>query len=250
MTVTLPLSSTVAPNVSASLRRGGDPVIAGRIPGQPGEFTRVRGQHGRRGAVDHQIGMGGKDGQPVGVDDHRQVGLQREPQRGGPGVVGAQSRPDHPGLHPPGRRRGGRRDHLGPVREHLAVRAAGVADHAGGGRDGGAGAQHGRARDTSTSRPSRRSRPGCTCRRGVRAPASARPTSAASKPSTSVSGRSRPMSTSSTRPQSPSACTGLSPPKVTVSAACTAGPVIGSGRHVDAAGDVDGDDRDRVRHRR
>ena len=34
------------------------------------------------------------------------------------------------------------------------------------------------------------------------------------------------MSTSSTRPQSASACTGLSPPKVTVSAACTAGPVI------------------------
>jgi hypothetical protein len=34
------------------------------------------------------------------------------------------------------------------------------------------------------------------------------------------------MSISSTRPQSASACTGLSPPKVTVSAACTAGPVM------------------------
>ena len=34
------------------------------------------------------------------------------------------------------------------------------------------------------------------------------------------------MSTSFTRPQSASACTGLRPPNVTVSAACTAGPVI------------------------
>ena len=34
------------------------------------------------------------------------------------------------------------------------------------------------------------------------------------------------MSISGTRPQSPSACTGFRPPKVTVSAACTAGPVI------------------------
>ena len=34
------------------------------------------------------------------------------------------------------------------------------------------------------------------------------------------------MSISLTRPQSASACTGLSPPKVTVSAACTAGPEI------------------------
>jgi len=41
-----------------------------------------------------------------------------------------------------------------------------------------------------------------------------------------VSGRSSPISISSTRPQSASACTGLSPPKVTVSAARTAGPVI------------------------
>ena len=52
------------------------------------------------------------------------------------------------------------------------------------------------------------------------------------------------MSTSSTRPQSPSAWTGLSPPKVTVSAACTCGPAGGAGLHVDAAGDVDGDHRD------
>src|ERR1700743_991292 len=51
-------------------------------------------------------------------------------------------------------------------------------------------------------------------------------TSAASKPATSLCGRSSPMSTSSTRPQSANACTGLSPPKVTVSAACTAGPSI------------------------
>ncbi len=50
-------------------------------------------------------------------------------------------------------------------------------------------------------------------------------TSAASKPSVSVSGRARPMSISATRPQSASACTGLRPPKVTVSVACTAGPV-------------------------
>ena len=34
------------------------------------------------------------------------------------------------------------------------------------------------------------------------------------------------MSTSFTRPQSASACTGLRPPNVTVNAACTAGPVI------------------------
>src|ERR1700761_803000 len=54
-------------------------------------------------------------------------------------------------------------------------------------------------------------------------------TSAASKPSTDVfevSGRSSPMSINSTRPQSASACTGLSPPKVTVSTALTAGPPI------------------------
>jgi hypothetical protein len=51
-------------------------------------------------------------------------------------------------------------------------------------------------------------------------------TSAASKPRTSVLGKSRPMSISFTRPQSASACTGLRPPKVTVNAACTAGPVI------------------------
>src|ERR1700689_5553817 len=51
-------------------------------------------------------------------------------------------------------------------------------------------------------------------------------TSPASKPTTSVPGRSRPMSTNCTRPQSASACTGLRPPNVTVSAACTAGPVI------------------------
>src|SRR5271156_341053 len=51
-------------------------------------------------------------------------------------------------------------------------------------------------------------------------------TSSASKPRTSVPGRLSPISISSTSPQSASACTGLSPPKVTVSAACTAGPVI------------------------
>src|ERR1700733_13632456 len=51
-------------------------------------------------------------------------------------------------------------------------------------------------------------------------------TSAASKPTTSVAGRSRPMSISFTRPQSASACAGLRPPNVTVSAAWTAGPVI------------------------
>ncbi|CEZ56338.1 Uncharacterised protein [Mycobacterium tuberculosis] len=51
-------------------------------------------------------------------------------------------------------------------------------------------------------------------------------TSVASKPNTSVCARSSPISTRTTRPQSASACTGLSPPKVTVSAACTAGPVI------------------------
>src|ERR1700740_3705763 len=49
-------------------------------------------------------------------------------------------------------------------------------------------------------------------------------TSPASKPNTSVTGRSSPMSTSTTRPQSTSACTGFRPPKGTVSAACTAGP--------------------------
>src|SRR6204780_5972116 len=51
-------------------------------------------------------------------------------------------------------------------------------------------------------------------------------TSAASKPTTSVVGRSRPMSISFTRPQSASACTGFSPPNVTVNAAGTGGPVI------------------------
>src|SRR5271166_379693 len=51
-------------------------------------------------------------------------------------------------------------------------------------------------------------------------------TSTASKPSRSVSGRPKPMSTRRTRPQSASAWTGFRPPKVTVSAACTAGPVI------------------------
>ena len=50
-------------------------------------------------------------------------------------------------------------------------------------------------------------------------------TSAASKPSMSVGGRSSPMSTSSTRPQSPSPCTGLRPPNVTVNTACTCGPL-------------------------
>src|ERR1700761_5898356 len=51
-------------------------------------------------------------------------------------------------------------------------------------------------------------------------------TSPASKPRTSVSGRSSPMSMSVTSPQSASACTGFCPPHVTVAAACTAGPVI------------------------
>ena len=49
-------------------------------------------------------------------------------------------------------------------------------------------------------------------------------TSAASNPRTSEGGRSSPMSTSSTLPQRPSACTGLSPPNVTVSAASTWAP--------------------------
>ncbi|EUA53027.1 hypothetical protein I550_4659 [Mycobacterium intracellulare 1956] len=122
------------------------PVITGGVTRQTGEFTRVRGQHRRRAAFGDQFGMGRQDGQPVGVHDHRQVGVEREPQRRGPGVVGAQPRPDDQGLHPPGRRGGGRGDHLGPLGEHLAVRAAGVADHPGGRRDGGAGTQHGRTR--------------------------------------------------------------------------------------------------------
>ena len=49
-------------------------------------------------------------------------------------------------------------------------------------------------------------------------------TSAASRPTRSVAGNRSPISTSSTRPQSASACTGLSPPNVTVRAARTAGP--------------------------
>ena len=49
-------------------------------------------------------------------------------------------------------------------------------------------------------------------------------TSAASKPSNSVAGRSNPMSMSSTRPHSARPWTPLSPPKVTVSVARTAGP--------------------------
>src|SRR6201992_3160168 len=49
-------------------------------------------------------------------------------------------------------------------------------------------------------------------------------TSAASQPRISVVGRSRPMSPNCTCPQSASACAGLRPPNVTVSAACTAGP--------------------------
>jgi len=59
------------------------------VAGQPGEFTGVRGQHGRGGPVGDEVGVRGQDGQPVGVDQHRQVGAQREPQRGGAGVVGA-----------------------------------------------------------------------------------------------------------------------------------------------------------------
>src|ERR1700749_2827642 len=54
-------------------------------------------------------------------------------------------------------------------------------------------------------------------------------TSSASKAKATTSGgpgSSSPMSTNSTRPQSASACTGLRPPNVTVSAACTAGPAI------------------------
>src|ERR1700739_29393 len=49
-------------------------------------------------------------------------------------------------------------------------------------------------------------------------------TSVASKPTTSVGGKFSPMSTRSTRPQSPSACTSLRPPNVTVRTACTCGP--------------------------
>ena len=56
------------------LAGGADPVVPGRVAGQPGEFTGVRGQHRRRAAVGDQLGVGGQDGQPVGVDEHRQVG--------------------------------------------------------------------------------------------------------------------------------------------------------------------------------
>ncbi len=163
------------PERVGQLAGGADTVVAGRGAGQSGELTGVRRQQGRGATAADHVGVGRQDGQRVGVDQHRQVGAQREPQRGGSGVVGAQARPDDPGLHPPGRGRGGRRDHLGPMRDHLAVRAAGVADHAGGAPRRRRRYTAPRRPDTSTNRPSRRSRPGCTCRRAVRAPASARP---------------------------------------------------------------------------
>ena len=84
---------------------GGDPVGARRVPGQPGELAGVRRQHGRRAAVADQVGVRGQDRQRVGVDDHRQVGVEREPQRRGTGLVGAQPGADDPGLHPARRAR-------------------------------------------------------------------------------------------------------------------------------------------------
>ena len=129
--------------------------------------------------------------------------------------------------------------------DHLAVRAAGVAHHAGGGGDRGTGAQHGGAR----IRRRAGHHPGDALGVLVVVRAGHRPArghvGGLEAQHVGVGGRSSPMSTSSTRPQSASACTGLSPPKVTVSAACTAGPVIAPVVHVDAAGDVDGDHRDR-----
>ena len=82
------------------------------------------------------------------------------------------------------------------------------------------------APDNRRNRPARPSHPGCTCRPAAPAAPSSAATSVVSNPSTSVAGSSRPMSTRCTRPQSASACTGLSPPKVTVSTGRTAGPVI------------------------
>ena len=84
-----------------------------------------------------------QDRQPVGVDDHRQIGVEGEPQRGGTGLVGAQPWADDPGLHPACRRDTGRGDHLRPVVDDLRGGGSGIAHHARRGGDGRAGAQDG-----------------------------------------------------------------------------------------------------------
>ena len=134
----------MAPSRSASLRVAATRSSPGGEPARSREFACVRGQYGRCSAAGDQIGVCGEDGQRVGVDDHRQIGLKREPQRGSPGVVGAEAGSDRPGLHATrcaGARRG---DDFGPVRKHLRACASRVADHARGSGDGGSGAQHGR----------------------------------------------------------------------------------------------------------
>ena len=90
--------------------------------------------------------VGGQDGQPVGVDDDRKVGVEHVCQRADGGLVGAQSRSDHPGLDPSGRRHPGHRDDLRPVRKDLRRGRPGVTHHPGGGRDGRTAAQDGRTR--------------------------------------------------------------------------------------------------------
>ena len=105
----------------------------------------------------------------------------------------------------PALRVAGRGDHFRPVRKHLLPSTSRVADHAGGGGHRGAGAQH---RGTRIGRRAGH-HAGDTLAVLVvlraRAPASVRRRRRRRVPTSRLGCRSSPMSTSSTRPQSPSA---------------------------------------------
>ena len=132
-----------------------------------------------------------------------------------------------------------------------AAARSGVAHHAGGGRHRGTGAQDRRHRDRSTSRPCTPVTPWVylsSWHAGYR-PARGDVGGLESQEA-SVVGRSSPMSTSSTRPQSAEGMNGFEPAEGHGQRGAHSGPGDRAGQHVDAAGDVDGDHRDPGRARR
>ena len=148
--------------------------------------------------------MRGQDRQRVGVDDHRQVGVQCEPQRRCADVVGAQSGPTAHACTRPAEAGARRCDDFWPMRKHLLCSTSRIAHHAGCGGHRGAGTQHGRAGIGRGAGQDAGDALAVLVVLGARHGPAGSDVCLVETHDVGCD-RSRPMSTNSTRPQSPSA---------------------------------------------
>lgn len=135
-----------------ALEQHGDPEVRGRAPGgvdavvgelgDAGELPGVRGdQHRGAGGLLPELGVLAEQRHRVGVGEHRQAGVEDVAEGLRAGVVGPEAGSDDPGLHAPRLAEGVGGDDLGPGRADLVGGAARVPDHPAGGQRRGAGGE-------------------------------------------------------------------------------------------------------------